>query len=182
MAPRRRNNRRRPRARRMNLLPFEATFTYTQASATTVVIRASDFGLSTNRPLGIARYTVSACSDDATALQITLLNGLEQVMQPTLTIGRNRCHFRGRMPIVLPRLYTDGAFQIMQFNFAAKINSTAVITVRLFCRTYGVVVRPFNIVDSSGFLMPTPSNQQNSGVEDDDDISSHSFNMIDARQ
>lgn len=183
MAPRRRNNRRgKPRGgRKRNLLPFEATFTYNQASSPIVYVRAQDFALPNNRPLGIVRYSVTACADDATALQITLLNGLEQVTQPTMTIGRSRCRFGGRMPVVLPRLYTDGAFQIMQFNFAAKIDSICVITIRLMCRTYGVAVRPFNIVSNDGFLMPRSTIQQNKDLDDDDDLSSHSFNMIDAR-
>lgn len=156
MAPRRRN-RRRARRRRMNLLPFEVSFTYNQNSQPIVYVRAADFGLPSNRPLGIMRYTVTACADDATALQITLLNGLEQVTQPTMTIGRTRCRFGGRMPVVLPRLYNDGSFQIMQLNFAAKIDSICIVTIRLMARTYGVSVRPFNSVDQNGFLQSVNS-------------------------
>lgn len=158
MAPRRRIRRnRRPRMRRP-LLPFEATFTYNQSTPAIVNLTSGDFSLPPNRPLGIVRYVITAASDDATAMQVTLFNGLETITMPTLTIGQSRCRFSGRMPVILPRAYTTTTIQIMRLNFAGKINSTAVFSIRLYCRMYGVEVKSFMTVGDDGFLKPLPNN------------------------
>lgn len=177
---RRRNMRRRRRYRRRgNLLPFEATFSYTQATAAVVNLTSSDFGLPNNRPVGIVSYSITATSDDACAMQVTFLNGLEEITQPAMVIGRDRCRFGGRMPVVLPRLYAVATFQIMRLNFTAKIDSTIVLTVRIMARPFGVASRTFLTVSPSGYLVRAPENRSSNNVQNKED-SCDSYDMPDA--
>lgn len=162
MPRRRTNNRRRTRPRRrMNLLPYEVTILATQTTPAIVNIVASDFNLPNNRPIGIVNYSITATASEPTSLQVTLLNGLEEVTATCLTIGQSRCFFRGRMPVVLPRTYTQPNIQIMRFNFTETPTSRCIITIRLNVRTYGVLSRPFSKVTSDGRLAEiSPSDTQ----------------------
>lgn len=166
--PRRRNNRRRTRPRRrLNLLPYEVTILGNQSTPAITNIVSGDFNLPTNRPIGIMSYSITATAQEPSALQITLFNGLEEITAPCLTIGQNRCFYRGRMPVVLPRTYTRSDIKIMQLNFTEKLTSRCIITIRLNVRTYGVLSRPLSKVSSTGRLYaadeisPSPNiNQQ----------------------
>lgn len=176
---RRRNIRRRRRPRmRSNLLPFEATFTYTQTTSSVVFLTAGNFALPTNRPLGIVSYSITATSDDACAMQVTFLNGLEEITQPAKVIGRNRCRFGGRMPIVLPRLYTSADFKIMQLNFTSKIDSITVVCVRIMTRPFGVTSRTFATVSPSGYLMYNENRSSDNTIHKEDSFDS--YDMPDA--
>lgn len=177
---RRRIMRRRRRTRRKgNLLPFEVTITYNQSTASIVNLTAGDFNLPNNRPLGIVSYSITATSDDACAMQVTFLNGLEEITQPAMVIGRNRCRFGGRMPVVLPRLYSTTTFQIMRLNFTSKIDSVVAITIKILARPYGVTSRTFATVDSLGNLVFSAQNRSSNNQFNRED-SNDSYSMPDA--
>lgn len=150
---RRQRRRIRRRNRPRGLIPYECTFTYTLNSARIVYVTSADLGLDPSRPLALKSFSVSAATQSPTAVQISYANGLEVVTLPALVIGTNRCFYRGRMPIMLPRIY-DTSINIFTVNFTASLDSRVEMTFRVMARPFGVSNKSFgSIVNAKGDIV-----------------------------